>query len=81
MSGVGRAGAFIVLRSGATARVKLAHLADGFVDDPGAAFPVGKHVRGRVTAVEGSRCAASTARHISLTAEDCISVPTLLWPC
>lgn len=56
MSGVNKAGVFIALRNGATARIKLAHLSDGFVAEPAEDFPVGKHVRGRITAVEGSRC-------------------------
>ncbi len=56
VSGVGKAGVFVALRNGATARIKLAHLADGFVEEPAKEFPIGKHVRGRVTGVEGSRC-------------------------
>ncbi len=43
------------------ARVKLSALADGFVEDPAAAFPEGRLVRGRVTAIDGSRYACHTA--------------------
>jgi rRNA biogenesis protein RRP5 len=55
VSGVNKAGAFVALRGGATAHVKLSHLADGYIEAPAKEFPVGKHVRGHVTAKEGSR--------------------------
>lgn len=55
VSGVNKAGAFVALRGGATAHVKLSHLADGYVENPAEEFPVGKHVRGHITAKEGSR--------------------------
>ena len=51
-----KAGAFVVLRSRHVAHVKKSQLAEGYVVDPAAEFPVGKHVRGHVTSVEGSRC-------------------------
>jgi len=41
-------GAFVTLPGGAGCRIRLAHLADGFVDDPSNAFPVGKLVTARV---------------------------------
>ena len=55
VSGVNKAGAFVALRGGKTAHVKLSHLADGYVENPAQDFPVGKHVRGHITAKEGSR--------------------------
>jgi predicted RNA-binding protein with RPS1 domain len=55
VSGVNKAGAFVALRGGATAHVKLSHLADGYVESPAQEFPIGKHVRGHITAKEGSR--------------------------
>lgn len=58
VTGVNKAGAFVALRGGATAHVKLSHLDDGYVENPAKEFPVGKHVRGRITAREGSRCDA-----------------------
>lgn len=66
MSGVNKAGAFVALRGGATAHVKLSHLADGYVENPVQEFPVGKHVRGHITAREGSRWASATLSNPSI---------------
>ena len=38
-----------------TARVRLSNLADGFIPDPAAEFPVGRLVRGRVLSVDSNR--------------------------
>jgi rRNA biogenesis protein RRP5 len=51
----GRAGVFVALARGLDARVRLRQLADGFVDDPAAAFPEGRRVEGTVLKVEGGR--------------------------
>jgi hypothetical protein len=48
-------GLFVSLSASQTARVKLRMMADEYVDDPVAAFPVGKHVRGRVLDVSHGR--------------------------
>jgi hypothetical protein len=53
---VSGAGAFVALAADLDARVRLSNLADGFVPEPAAAFPVGRLVRGRVLAVDGGRC-------------------------
>ena len=54
--GQGRgAGVFVALSATQAARVKLRMLADEFVSDPVATFPVGRHVRGRVIEVSGDR--------------------------
>ena len=60
VKGVGK-GAFVALAADLDARVKLSALADGFVEDPAVAFPEGRLVRGRVTAIDGSRYARHTA--------------------
>lgn len=58
--GEGRgAGVFVALSATQAARVKLRMLADEYVDDPVATFPVGKHVRGRVIEVSGERVEVS----------------------
>ena len=46
--GASQAGVFVTLSRGIEARVRLANLAEGYVEDPVASFPVGKHVRGWV---------------------------------
>ena len=51
----GSAGVFVGLARGLDARIQLAHLADGFVKSPVAAFPVGAWVAGKVLKVEGER--------------------------
>ncbi len=50
-----KVGVFVQLSRHITARVKLAHLSDGFVEDPKAAFPEGKLVKGRVMAMSGDK--------------------------
>ena len=56
MTGVDpKAGGFVVLRSRHIAHVKKANLAEGYVQDLAADFPPGKHVRGHITSVEGTR--------------------------
>ncbi len=57
---VSGAGAFVALAADLDARVRLSNLADGFVPEPAAAFPVGRLVHGRVVAVDGGRCAPAS---------------------
>ena len=45
-------GCFVGLSKDITARVKLADLADGFVDEVAALYPVGKLVKGRIQSVD-----------------------------
>ncbi|KAF3441966.1 hypothetical protein FNV43_RR15882 [Rhamnella rubrinervis] len=45
-------GCFILLSRKLDARIRLSNLSDGFVDDPGKEFPLGKLVTGRVLSVE-----------------------------
>ena len=54
-------GAFVSLAANLDGRVKLSQLADGFVAEPAARFPVGSLVRAKVLAVSGERCAAAAA--------------------
>ena len=46
---------FVILAKGLTARVALKHLADRAVEDPQAAFPLGKLVTGRISKAETDR--------------------------
>ena len=46
-------GVFVALSGTLTARVKLRNLSDGFVEDPKAAFPIGRLVSGKVLSTEG----------------------------
>ena len=46
-------GVFVALSGTLTARVKLRNLSDGFVEDPKAAFPIGRLVSGKVLSAEG----------------------------
>ena len=55
VSAVNASGAFLTLARDLIARVRLSNLADGFVTDPAAAFPVGRVARGRVLSVDNSR--------------------------
>ena len=55
VSAVNASGAFLALARDLTARVRLSNLADGFVPDPAAEFPVGRLARGRVLSVENNR--------------------------
>lgn len=48
-------GVFVALASNLDAHIKLANLADGYVEKPADAFPEGLHVAGRVLSVVGSR--------------------------
>lgn len=50
-----KAGAFVVLRSRHVAHIKKSQLAEGYVQDLPSEFPVGKHVRGHITSVDGTR--------------------------
>ena len=52
VAGVNSKGAFLLLPCGAGGRVKLSHLADGFVEDPKTRFPIGTCVQGKVLAVD-----------------------------
>ncbi len=52
---VGRLGAFVELGRDVIARVRLSNLADGFVEDPAAAFPPGLLVKGRVLTIAPGR--------------------------
>ncbi|KAK9832620.1 hypothetical protein WJX81_004603 [Elliptochloris bilobata] len=55
ISAVNASGAFLNLACDLTARVRLSNLADGFVQDPAATFPVGQLARGTVLSVDGNR--------------------------
>ena len=55
-------GAFVTLAADLDGRVKLSQLADGFVADPAADFPVGRLLRAKVLAISGDRCAAAARR-------------------
>ena len=48
-------GVFVSLAGDLDSRVKLSQLADGFVKDPAAEFPLGLLVRGKVLSVIGDR--------------------------
>ena len=52
---VAKAGMFVTLSRDVVARVKLGNMAASFVEDPGAAFPPGTLVKGRVLSMDGSR--------------------------
>lgn len=52
-------GLFVSLAGNLDGRVKLSQLADGFVKDPAADFPIGRLVRAKVVAVSGDRYAAA----------------------
>ena len=49
------AGVFVCLAPGVEARIRLSQLADGFVEQPAAAFPEGQHVEARVASVDGDK--------------------------
>ena len=57
---VGPPGAFVVLARDAVGRVKLSHLADNFVEDPGTLFPPGMLVQGTVMSLADGRYACLT---------------------
>lgn len=52
MADAGQQGVFVTIGNGLDARVKLSNLADYFVPDVAAAFPIGKLVRGTVVACD-----------------------------
>lgn len=45
---VGRDGVFVALGRDLDARIRLSHLADKFVKEPAASFPVGKLAKGKI---------------------------------
>lgn len=53
--GASRAGVFLTLERGLEARVRLANLSEGYVEDPVTAFPAGKHVQGWVASLADNR--------------------------
>lgn len=61
MKSVAKVGVFITLGRSVDARVKLGQLSASFVEDPAAAFPVGKLVKGRVVSVTGDRSASNAS--------------------
>lgn len=52
---VSKIGVFVTLARGLDARIRLSQLADSFVDDPQAAFPEGKLVKGRIVSTEPTK--------------------------
>lgn len=46
-----KAGVFVALGPGMDARVKLANLANHFVEDPAKDFPIGKCVQGKLISI------------------------------
>ena len=54
-----KAGVFVTIGRGVEARVKLGQLSTSFVDDPAAAFPPGKLVKGKILSVSGDRFVTS----------------------
>ena len=61
-----KAGVFVALSGALDARVQLSNLAEGFVADPEAAFPVGKLVQGRILAISPDKCALTSSTPTSL---------------
>lgn len=66
---VSKKGMFVWLDREHHARVKLANMSDGFIEDPAAAFPEGMFVSGRLLTAPGTAttCAGSDADHLEMT--------------
>ncbi|KAK9804637.1 hypothetical protein WJX73_002075 [Symbiochloris irregularis] len=54
-----QAGVFVTLARGLEARVRLANLSEGYVEDPVGSFPAGKHVKGWVLSCAANRVEVS----------------------
>ena len=55
MKSASKAGVFVTLSTNLDARIRLSNLAEGFVADPEADFPVGKLVQGRILNVASDK--------------------------